>query len=162
MQLFFRDNCLIPNDAFTLRPTPIQWPPPLSEADTRCQHQGLAYTIPHLLDHTPGTIPPTPGKNMGPDRSDTILPPSLPPGQNDTRVKRYLPANSFAEDSNPLFIGQCERTVTAVADLRGPPVPPPPRPKMFSISCIFWENFGKIVGWRPLLWGILDPPLVSN
>ena len=43
---------------------------------------------------------------------------------------------------------------------------PPLRPKIFAISCSFLENFGKIVGWRPLLEGwrpllreILDPPL---
>ena len=54
---------------------------------------------------------------------------------------------------------------SSVADLEGPP---PVRPKIFAISCSFWENFGKIVGWcpllegwRPLLRGIMDPPLVG-
>ena len=35
----------------------------------------------------------------------------------------------------------------------------PPRSKIFPISCSFLENLGKIVGWRPLLREILDPPL---
>ena len=46
---------------------------------------------------------------------------------------------------------------------------PPPRPEIFSFSCSFWGKFGKIVcwrplleGWRPLLRGILDPPLLST
>ena len=43
-----------------------------------------------------------------------------------------------------------------------PPAHAPPRPKIFSISCSFWEIFGKIVGWRPLLRGILEPPLICN
>ena len=38
----------------------------------------------------------------------------------------------------------------------------PRRPKIFAISCSFLENFGKIVGWRPLLWTILDPPLMTD
>ena len=40
--------------------------------------------------------------------------------------------------------------------------------QIFSISCNFSEKFGKIVCWRPLLegwrillWGILDPPLIG-
>ena len=43
--------------------------------------------------------------------------------------------------------------------------PLPPRPKIFSISCSFWENLTKLyVGvplecQHPLLQGILDPPL---
>ena len=39
----------------------------------------------------------------------------------------------------------------AVADIRGHSrrPPPPKQPKIFSISCSFWEIFGKIVGWRP-------------
>ena len=47
-----------------------------------------------------------------------------------------------------------------------PPVPL--RTKMFLISCSFWEQSGKFVrfsphleGWRPLLQGILDPPLLA-
>ena len=34
---------------------------------------------------------------------------------------------------------------------RRPGTPPPPtlRPKMFSISCSFFGNFGKIICWRP-------------
>ena len=32
-------------------------------------------------------------------------------------------------------------------------------PKIFSISCVFFENFGKIIGWHPFLLGILDPLL---
>ena len=51
-----------------------------------------------------------------------------------------------------------------VADLRGAP-PPPLQTKIFSISCSFSENLAKsyvgapLESWRPLLWGILDPPL---
>ena len=49
-----------------------------------------------------------------------------------------------------------------VADLRGAP---PLQTKIFSISCSFSENLAKsyvrapLESWRPLLWGILDPPL---
>ena len=49
-----------------------------------------------------------------------------------------------------------------VADLGGAP---PPRPKIFSIACSFSENLTKsyvgapLEGRRPLLQGILDPPL---
>ena len=43
---------------------------------------------------------------------------------------------------------------------RRPQHMPPILPKFFSISCSFLENFGKIVCWHPLLWGILHPPLV--
>ena len=53
-----------------------------------------------------------------------------------------------------------------MADLRGAlPAPPSPQPKIFSISCSFSENLEKsyvgdpLEGWRPLLRGILDPPL---
>ena len=56
---------------------------------------------------------------------------------------------------------QCE----SVADLRGAPParpPPPARPKNFSISYSFLEIFGKIVGWRTFLLGILDPPTPVN
>ena len=31
------------------------------------------------------------------------------------------------------------------------------RPNIFAISCSFGGNFGKFIGWRPLLRGILDP-----
>ena len=57
------------------------------------------------------------------------------------------------------------RISVTVADLRGTPLlcPPPQRTKIVSI---FWgENWAVICwcplleGWRPLLWGILDPPL---
>ena len=48
----------------------------------------------------------------------------------------------------------------------GAPGAPLLRTKIFLISCNFWGKSGKIVcwclpveGWRPLLWGILDPPL---
>ena len=47
-----------------------------------------------------------------------------------------------------------------VTDLGGPL-----RPKIFSISCSFSQNLAKsyvgapLKGWRPLLRGILDPPL---
>ena len=41
-------------------------------------------------------------------------------------------------------------------------------PIFFSFSCSFWGKFTKILGsrphlcgWRPLLWKILDPPLVQ-
>ena len=44
----------------------------------------------------------------------------------------------------------------SVADQRGAP---PLRPEIFAISCSFFEIVGKIVGWRPLLRGGLDPPL---
>ena len=40
----------------------------------------------------------------------------------------------------------------SLADLGGAPdvrAPPPPRPKIFSISCIFFGNFGKTVQWCP-------------
>ena len=40
--------------------------------------------------------------------------------------------------------------------------PHPSKPKIFAIACSFLENFGKIVGWRPLLRGILDPPLLKR
>ena len=49
-----------------------------------------------------------------------------------------------------------------------PARPPPLRPKIFSISCSFLENLTKLYvgapleGWRPLLQGILDPPLAPN
>ena len=55
----------------------------------------------------------------------------------------------------------------AVADLGGTQPAPPPWPKIFSISCSFSRNLAKsyvgapLEGWRPLLRGILDPPLVS-
>ena len=50
---------------------------------------------------------------------------------------------------------------------RGAPDVHSPQPKMFSFSCIFVGKFGKMVYWRtlegqdPLLWGILDPPLLT-
>ena len=37
----------------------------------------------------------------------------------------------------------------------------PPPAKNFPILCIFLEMFGKIVGLRPLLQGILDPSVSS-
>ena len=48
-----------------------------------------------------------------------------------------------------------------MADLGGTPTR---RPKIFSISCSFSENFGKIVCWplgglAPLIREFLDPPL---
>ena len=39
-----------------------------------------------------------------------------------------------------------------------PPARAPLGAKFFEISCSFLENFGKIVGWLPLLRGMLDPP----
>ena len=48
----------------------------------------------------------------------------------------------------------------------GAPGARPPRPKIFSISCSFSEKLAKsyvgapLEGWRPLLQGILDPPLI--
>ena len=57
----------------------------------------------------------------------------------------------------------------SVADLVGgrtQRAPPPPRPKIFLISCSFSENLTKSYvgappeGQRPLLQGILDPPLI--
>ena len=61
--------------------------------------------------------------------------------------------------------GRYSLVVVAVADSRG--VAPPPRPKIFSILCSFSENLAKPYvgppeGWRPLLQGILDPPLHCN
>ena len=44
----------------------------------------------------------------------------------------------------------------------GAPHTHPSQPKIFAIACSFLENFGKIVGWRPLLRGILDPPLLKH
>ena len=42
-------------------------------------------------------------------------------------------------------------------------------PNFFAILCSFLEKFGKIVGWcplleswHPLLWGILDLPLICH
>ena len=62
---------------------------------------------------------------------------------------------------------QLNKLILAVADLGGRPRrAPPPRPKMFSISCSFSQNLAKSYvgappkGWRPLLRGILDPPLI--
>ena len=49
-----------------------------------------------------------------------------------------------------------------------PPAHPPLRPKIFSISCRFWENVTKsyigvpLEGQRPLLQGILDLPLLAS
>ena len=45
---------------------------------------------------------------------------------------------------------------------------PPLWVQILSFSCSFWENLGKIIGWRPYLggwrppvWEILDPPLFT-
>ena len=64
--------------------------------------------------------------------------------------------NSFEQVSSP------------VADLRGvPPAHAPPTDQNFLNFMQFFGHFGKIVcwhpleGWRPLLWGILHPPLQS-
>ena len=52
-----------------------------------------------------------------------------------------------------------------MADLRGPPAPPPRTAQNFFNFMRFLEIFGKIIGWRPLegwqplLRGILDLPL---
>ena len=59
--------------------------------------------------------------------------------------------------------GRYSLVVVTVADSRGRPPPP----KTFSISCSFPENSAKPYvgapqGWRPLLRGILDPPLRCN
>ena len=58
--------------------------------------------------------------------------------------------------------------VLAVADLGGRTRRAPPlRSKIFLISCSFFENLTKsyvgapLEGWRPLLQGILDPPLIG-
>ena len=55
-----------------------------------------------------------------------------------------------------------------VSDLRGPPAPPLHGPEFSQFHAVFLEIFGKIVGWcpllegwRPLLWKILDPPLLK-
>ena len=45
---------------------------------------------------------------------------------------------------------------TPVADLRGASLQ---GPKVSQFHAVFFGKFGKIVGWRPLLRGILDPPL---
>ena len=49
-----------------------------------------------------------------------------------------------------------------------PACPPPLRTKIFLISCSFSEILANLYagapvleGWRPLLWGIPDPPLTS-
>ena len=51
----------------------------------------------------------------------------------------------------------------AVADLRGGGArsrrSPLPTAQNFLNFMYFFEKFGKIICWRPLLWGILDPPL---
>ena len=47
----------------------------------------------------------------------------------------------------------------AVVDLRGVLlVCAPLRSKMFSISCIFFGKFGKIIGRRPFPGGLAPPP----
>ena len=45
----------------------------------------------------------------------------------------------------------------------------PPASNFFPIFMQFWVKLGKIIswrshlyGWRPLLWEILDPPLIFN
>ena len=68
------------------------------------------------------------------------------------------------------YIHTLNKASLLVKGLRGRPWrehPLPLRPKMFSISCSFFGNFGKSVCWRPqlplpegwcsLLRGILDP-----
>ena len=50
-----------------------------------------------------------------------------------------------------------------MADLGGgaPGARPPYGPKFPQFHAVFLEIFGKIIGWRPLLREILDPPLVK-
>ena len=43
--------------------------------------------------------------------------------------------------------------ISPFLDLRGFPSPRPHGPKIFSISCSFFGNFGKMVCWRPPLRG---------
>ena len=48
----------------------------------------------------------------------------------------------------------------AVVDLRGAlPARAPYDPKFSQFHTVFWKILAKIVGWCPLLRGILDPPL---
>ena len=51
-----------------------------------------------------------------------------------------------------------------MVDLRGcTPDAHPPWPKIFAISCSFLGKFGPLLeSWCPLLWGILDPPLICH
>ena len=67
-----------------------------------------------------------------------------------------------------IFAGKNLESVKEFVDTRKYPLssyPPAPRPKIFLISYSFLENLAKSYagapspGWRPLLRGILDPPL---
>ena len=56
----------------------------------------------------------------------------------------------------------------SVADFGGAPGTPPPTAQKFLNFMQFFAKFGKIIcwrppeGWRPLLRGILDPPLLFS
>ena len=56
----------------------------------------------------------------------------------------------------------CQLERSAVADLRGARGTrgPPPPAQNFFLFMQFSGKIGQIIGWRPLLWEILDPPLV--
>ena len=76
---------------------------------------------------------------------------------------RRVDAISYGE-SWPIYI-----ETFALADLGGAPTRPPPTAQNFLNFMQFSTKFGKIIcwrppppeGWRPLLRGILDSPLIS-
>ena len=69
-----------------------------------------------------------------------------------------------------LYVFQCGSNGGSPACVLLPLPLPSSRPKFFSISYSFLKNFAKSYvgatpragGWRPLLWGILDLPLLLN
>ena len=83
-------------------------------------------------------------------------------------VENISPPNEYVCDLSRYEISLLFFTVfhNAVPDPRGRARAPPSRTKISLISCRFQENLTNLYGWRPLLegfrpllWGILDPPL---
>ena len=85
----------------------------------------------------PGTLPP-PGK-------EAPLWKEAPPGESA----------AAADGTHPTGVHSCHTVLGSKGSRR----PAPPWTKCFVISCSFLGKSGKFVCWRPLLRGILDPPL---